>query len=115
MLSRKFTLRNFQTYVFQQNFAGSIDILGFLGVEDIGVLDGDIVYHTFCTMCFNTCFATSYVDVAHVDILKVWQEFLLYGSCLLLGTYMVVKISGLKGDGCILDIGHVDMVDIDVL
>ena len=66
-------------------------------------------------MCFNTCFATSYVDVPPVDILKVWQEFLLYRSGLLLGTYMVVKISGLTGDGCLLDIGNLDMVDIDVL
>lgn len=76
--------------------------------------DSDIVYHTFCTMCFYTCFATSYVDVAHVDVLKVWQEFLFYRSGLFLGTYVVIKIGGLEGYGCILDIGHINMVDIDV-
>ena len=38
--------------------------------------------------------------------METWR-FLFYRSGLFLGTYVVVKISGLKGDGCILDIGHV--------
>ncbi len=89
--------------VFQLNLAGCIDILGFLGVEDIGVLDGDIVNHTFCAMCYDAVLATSNIDIADVDVLEVWQDIpALQGQLLLLGTHMVVEVGGLEGDGCIL-------------
>ena len=66
-------------------------------------------------MSHNAILATTYIDVADMDVLEVRQIFLLDGSRWHLGTYMVVEVGGLEGDGVARDVGHVDVVDEDVL
>ena len=66
-------------------------------------------------MSHNAILATTYIDVADVDVLEVRQIFLLDGSRWHLGTYMVVEVGGLEGDGIARDVGHIDVVDEDVL
>lgn len=80
-----------KVYILQGNLAGCIYILCILVVEDVAVLDGDIVYHTFCAMRHDSILAATYIDVADMNVLEIWQEFLFYRDCLLLGTYVVVK------------------------
>ena len=102
-------------YIVKLDFAILVDVLRFLCVEDVGVLDGDVVNHAFRTMGYDAVLATSHVDVAHVDVLEVWQKLLFYRGCLLFGSHMVVEVGGLEGDGIARDIGHINVVDEDVL
>ena len=66
-------------------------------------------------MRHDSILAATYIDVADMNILEIWQEFLFYRDCLLLGTYVVVKIGSLESDSIACNIGHVDMVDINIL
>ena len=67
-------------------------------------------------MCYDSVFTTSYINVADMDVLEVGYELSFLDSILrLLGTYVVVPVSGLESDGVACDVGHIDMVDEDVL
>ena len=101
--------------IVELDFASCVNVLCLLVVEDVCILDGYIVNHTFCAVGYDAILAATNIDVADVDVLEVWQVFLLYWLCLLLGSHVVVPIGGFEGDGITCDIGHVDMVDIDIL
>ena len=66
-------------------------------------------------MRHDSILAATYIDVADMNVLEIWQEFQFYRGCLLLGTYVVVKIGSLESDSIACNIGHVDMVDINIL
>ena len=66
-------------------------------------------------MGYDAIFASTYINITDVDVLEVRQIFLFYRLGLLFGSHVVVPIGGLEGDGITSDIGHVDMVDIDIL
>lgn len=110
-----FLLKCGKVDIFQCNLATLVDVLPILVVEDIGILDGDVMNHSFGTMGYDTILATSYIDVADMNVLEVRNIFLLDRGSLFLGSYMVVEVSCLESDGIARDVRHVDMVDEDIL
>lgn len=56
--------------------ASVIDVLCLLGVEDVGIFDADVVYHSFSSMGYDSVLASAYIDVADVDVLEVGEIFL---------------------------------------
>ena len=105
-----------EVHILELDFASLIDILSLLIVEDIGILDGNVVNHSLCAVSYDAVLASANIYIADVDILEVWNELSFLDSLLrLLGTYVVVPVSGLESDGVACDVGHIDMVDEDVL
>ena len=104
-----------EVHILELDFASLVDVLSLLIVEDIGILDGNVVNHSLCAMSYDAVLASANIYIADVDILEVWKIFLLHWGIALLGSYMVVEVGGLKGDGISCDICHIDMVDEDVL
>ena len=102
-------------YIVELDLAGIVYVLCLVVVEDVCVLDSDVVNHAFCSVSYDTVLAATHVDVAHVDVLEVWQVLLFYWGCLLLGSHVIVPVGGLEGDGISCNVGHIDMVDEDVL
>ena len=81
-------------YVVELDLAGIVNVLCLVVVEDVCVLDSDVVNHTFCSVGNDTVLAATHIDVAHVDVLEVWQVLLFYWGSLqpmkLLGILIVI-------------------------
>ena len=114
-MGKRLLCKSSEVDIVELDLASLVNVLRILVVEDVCVLDVYVMNHTFCSMSHDAVLATTYVDVAHVDVLEVGQKLLLYWGCLLLGSHVVVPISGLEGDGVARNIGHIDVVDEDIL
>ena len=64
--------------IVELDLASCINVLCLLVVEDVCILDGNIMNHTFCAVGYDAILAATDINIADVDVLEVWQVFLLY-------------------------------------
>ena len=78
-----------EVHILQGNLASCIYILCILVVEDVAVLDGDIVYHTFCAMSHDSILAATYIDITDMNILESGKNSCFTGAaCCLAPTWL---------------------------
>lgn len=99
--------------VVEMEFAVGGDVLVLLCVEDGAVLDIDAMHHAFGAYGLDTGLGSVAHNVGDVDVCKYRRKL---GALVFLARspYMVVKIVALEDDGLILDVGHVDVGDVDI-
>ena len=97
----------------------SIDVFILLGVEECGVVDGDVFEAGVAreSVGADGGFGSSTNDVGEMDVVPLWHVFCIlwdYGFAIVrLHAVALVGIGALEDDGFVFDVGHHDVANVD--